>query len=233
MIRPLSVVALLALSLPLARAQQGCRKISMEGDVRRGASFDRAITPQMNFLLQPTDTGWRIEVQPAGKPLQHDAAETATPPYASTSPLLLTTDFGLRAQDAVSWNPRRFSFVANPTQAESASRDEDIVLDKKLDPKQMQAPQMRLIGLAMHGAHGEFQILNASLVPGTADQSAAGAALASHWRTTPHTLVQPPAGSKASQLGSLEQVHFKVTLWLPPGTALARGVHATPAACPP
>ena len=42
---------------------------------------------------------------------KHDYAELATPPYESVSPLLLSTDFSFRAQDAVAWNPRRFRYA--------------------------------------------------------------------------------------------------------------------------
>ena len=44
---------------------------------------------------------------------KHDYAELATPPYESVSPLLLSTDFSFRAQDAVAWNPRRFRYADN------------------------------------------------------------------------------------------------------------------------
>ena len=40
-----------------------------------------------------------------------DYAELATPPYRSVNPLLISTDYGFRSQDAVGWNPRRFRFA--------------------------------------------------------------------------------------------------------------------------
>ena len=38
----------------------------------------------------------------------------ATPPYESISQREVGTTFGIRAQDAIGWNPRSFRFFTNP-----------------------------------------------------------------------------------------------------------------------
>jgi hypothetical protein len=231
LLKPLLAVTL-ACCAPVAGAQQSCRKVVFDGSVKRGETFRRPLNQQLTFLLLPTSSGWRIEVQPSGAALSHDAAEVATPPYQSVSPLLLTTDYGFRAQDVVSWNPRQFEFATDAAIAANASKDVDTDLNPSSDAKTKQETELRLVRVAMNSAHGELQILDASLVPGTADQTAAAASVAAHWRTTPHTLLQPSAGTKASAGGSVESLRFKVTLWLPRALTLAAGLHPTSAACP-
>jgi hypothetical protein len=60
-----------------------------------------------------------VRVLPAQGPRgQHDYAELPpppyqTPPYFSVSPLLVSSDFSFRAQDAVGWNPQRFRYAAS------------------------------------------------------------------------------------------------------------------------
>jgi hypothetical protein len=223
-------------------AQQACRKVTFQSQVKKGETFQKPITPALMFLLKPTSDGWQIEMQtsPAS---QHDAAEVATPPYQSINPLLLTTGYGMRAQDAVAWNPRNFQFVTKPAQIAEASQDLELEIHKPgptdfdkgysaNSEKPTKDAEMRLIALAMNSPHGQLRILDASLVPGTADQSAAAATVASHWRTTPHTLVQPAAGTAATPSGSLESLKFEVTLWLPRGLQLAAGLRPVAAACP-
>lgn len=229
----LAVVAIfLAMPLSVASAQRGCRKVEFDGSVARGQTFTRALGPALQFHLDPVANGWRVRVFTAGPHAGHDAAEVATPPYDSANPLLLSTDFNLRAQDVVSWNPRDFQFATSASAAESASRDEDTLLDKTSSPEKKKAAEARLVLLATHAAHGELKILNAALVPGTADQSPQAAAVAAHWRTTPHTLVQPAAGKPATPQGSVESLQFRVTLWLPRDIVLPRDLSAVPAACP-
>jgi len=216
----------------MSAAAQKCRKVSFAAEVGAGQEYRHAISARQAFLLKPVANGWRIEVVPATTTTavsRHDAAEVATPPYQSVSPLLLTTDYKFRAQDVVSWNPREFQFATNLEHIEQASADEDILFDKSADAAKRSQAEQRLIALASSSApdsaRGQLQILAASLVPGTADQVPAAAAVASHWRTTPHTLVQPHAGAAASPLGTVESLRFAVSLWIP-----AAGANAS--ACP-
>jgi hypothetical protein len=227
-----SIVVLLLLASVAATAQQSCRKVVFSGDVQPGQAYRHAISSKLAFVLQPTATGWRIEVQPVPFQSPRDAAEVATPPYQSVSPLLLTTDYTFRSQDVVSWNPREFEFATDPNVIANAAQDVDLLLNKATDPARKKEAETRLIALAGSAAHGELKILDSSLVPGTADQSAAAAAVAAHWRTTAHTLVQPKAGAKATPSGTVESLRFQVTLWMPANISLAAGMHGVPTSCP-
>jgi hypothetical protein len=228
--RLLAPALLLALAASSAFAQKSCVKVSFDGEVRAGQEFERAFSPSLEFRMHPTAAGWRAEILQPGTQPAHDAAEVATPPYQSASPLLLTTDYSFRAQDAVAWNPRQFQFLVEPSP--SSAKDVDTLLDKTSSAAAKQAAEKRLVYGATHAAHGELRILDAALVPGTADQSAAAAAVASHWRTTQHTLVQPAAGHSATPQGSIESLKFHVTLWLPRSVRVVRDIHPVAAACP-
>jgi hypothetical protein len=214
-----------------AAAQRGCRKVEFDGAVARGQEFSRALSGDLTFDLQPVAAGWRIRVLYSASHPVHDAAEVATPPYQSINPLLLTTEYGLRAQDVVSWNPRQFQFVAEgPDKALSA--DEDTLLSKTSADREKSAAEKRLIAAVAHAWHGELKILDASLVAGTADQAPAASAVASHWRTTPHTLVQPEQGKPATALGEVESLKFRVTLWMPVSARVKKELRGVAAACP-
>ena len=78
----------------------------------RGRILSRPIGNGLEVTLEPLPSGWILRVIPKGKPRPpHDYAELATPPYHSVSPLLISTDYSFRAQDALGWNPRRFRFA--------------------------------------------------------------------------------------------------------------------------
>src|SRR5579871_6468917 len=86
-----------------------CTRAVMEGEVWAGQRFEKRIGNGLEVMLEPLESGWILRVLPVGAPRpEHDYAELASPPYRSVSPLLISTDFSFRAQDAVAWNPRHF-----------------------------------------------------------------------------------------------------------------------------
>ena len=89
-----------------------CSRAVIEGEVRAGGGFRASFGGGLDFVLEPTALGWVVRVLPTGEGRKSvDYAEVATPPYRSVSPLLVSTDFSFRAQDAVGWNPRRFRYA--------------------------------------------------------------------------------------------------------------------------
>jgi hypothetical protein len=141
----------------------------------------------------------------------HDYAELATPPYQSVNPLLLSTDFSFRAQDAVGWNPRRFRFALNVEDYQSLLKAYEAY---RLTQPATAVAQTELIKIVGRMPEGTMEILDARLVPGTADQTSAAAAVASHFTTTAHTL-DMPTGGKATPLGRVNWVRFRIRLDLP------------------
>jgi hypothetical protein len=140
----------------------------------------------------------------------HDYAELVTPPYRSVTPLLITTDYSFRAQDAVGWNPRRFRYAP-----EEASFSKMLKAYSDYENKAADAQQI-LATLVSHAPEGTLTILDAHLIPGTADQVPAAAAVATHFTTTAHT-VEKQADGKVSALGRLTWMRFRISLELPSG----------------
>jgi hypothetical protein len=201
----------------------GCQSVSFEGEVARGQSFLEPLGQGMVFDLEAVPAGWIVRVLPgAGPRPAHDAAELATPPYNSVTPLAITTDFSFRAQDAVAWNPRRFQFAADMSSFKKLQSAYAAYMAKPDDA----AIQERLAEMAAGEPTGELQILDARLVPGTANQGAMAAAVASHFSQTPHTVEQG-----GSPLGAITWLKFRVTVHLPAGFAAARGLKSDKKAC--
>ncbi len=79
-----------------------------------------------------------------------------------------------------------------------------------------------LAELASRQPEGALEILDAHLVPGTADQTRAASMVAGHFADTAHALEQP-AGGRPTPLGTLTWIRFRVSLALPPGQHAATG----------
>ncbi|HEY0306994.1 MAG TPA: hypothetical protein VGB94_02435 [Acidobacteriaceae bacterium] len=194
-----------------------CASASFEGVAQAGQSYTQPLGNGMAFTLEAVRAGWIVRVLPVKGPRPaHDAAELATPPYNSVTPLAVTTDFSFRAQDAVAWNPRRFQFAANAA---------DMVRLQRAYTAYLAAPDNAALGeklaeLAAGSATAELQILDAKLIPGTANQAQMAAAVASHFSQTPHTT--EPSG--ASPLGAVTWMRFRVTLHLPREFEAATGL---------
>ena len=182
---PSQSLAALALSalLPSALNAQAraCASLHFEGEVAAGNNFSRNIDASHAFLLESTAAGWIIRVLPLG-PLArtrapHDFAELATPPYRSPNPLVISTDFAFRAQDAIAWNPREFHYFATQEQMSIATRAFDATMREPNRPSAGAA----LFPLLGQACEASLQILDARIAGGTADQTAAAATVASHF----------------------------------------------------
>ncbi len=228
--------ALLLLSPPFlsgqARAgapQRSCRAEIVEGELTAGHEFRAGIGNGLALYFQPIASGWILRVIPAtGPPGDEDYAELATPPYESVSPLSLSTDFAFRAQDAVGWNPRRFRWAGS--EAEFIRLHEAYLRYVHAGASPPGPLEVELSEQVARAAEGSLSILDARLVPGMADQSAMAAAVASHFTSTAHTLVDPADG-RPSPLGRLLWVRFRVRLELPPEFRPTHGGHLVPQLC--
>lgn len=225
--RTIFLAALLAVLTSTAGVSQQrakiaqCRAGVLEGQVRAGESFIRPIGGGLELMLEPLASGWILRVLPSGQPRpQHDYAELATPPYHSVSPLLISTDFSFRAQDAVGWNPRRFRFAANQA---SFGRLLNAYNEYEAKPRPSPSSQQNLAALVSQSPEAVLTILDAHLIPGTADQARTAAAVATHFLTTAHTIENPPGG-KPTALGTVTWIRFRISLNLPPGFRADRGL---------
>jgi len=241
-----------SLGLPAAAQQQTCRKMVLAGEVGANQEWRAAFGQGWVFRLVPIQpgnagySGWDLVVDrdpPAGFP---DALLVATPPYNSINEREVGTTFGLRAQDAIGWNPRSFRFLTTPEGfhqsrqlylslsgdgqirlAEPASTPRNTSANKNLPA--VRATQ-RLMQLERQSSAGQFRILDARLAPGVSD----AASYAENWALaspkTRHTLESSTTG-KSTPLGELHWIQFSITLWLPASWKTPAALHATRAAC--
>ena len=246
----LSAAAALMFALPCLAAPSHpavCTRVAFDGLVNAGQEWRTPLGEGWVFRVLPIVpgphgyTGWDLvvdRVPPAGFP---DALLLATPPYNSINDREIGTTFGLRAQDAIGWNPRSFHFLANPAAFLEGQKLFVALLNRlhalaassqkpDSDPE-VERLTHQLMSLRSHSASGELRILDAGLAPGTADPASYAQNWAHQAAYMSYTMI-PQSGFNSSPLGELGWMHFSLTLWLPSGWKLPGGVSGTSAACP-
>jgi hypothetical protein len=240
------ITAVAARTMAGAPHAAGCEKIVMTGEVRAGQEWKAAIGEGWVFRVMPIQpvnagySGWDLvmdRVQAAGFP---DALLLATPPYDSINEREIGTTFGVRAQDAIGWNPRSFRFITSPGVLEKSQqhfqrmyRDARPAATEKSGLKGTRATEpvdAWLEELLRRSSPGQFRILDARLTPGIADAPAYGENWALHLASTPHTVEAAPGG-RSTPLGTLNWMRFSVTFWLPATWNAPGELHATSGAC--
>lgn len=205
----LSALLLSGLASPPAQAlSAACSKITIQGEVSSrqawSASLDQGWVLRL-VPVQPEDkySGWDIvldRIHPAGFP---DAVLLATPPYGSLNEREIATTYGLRAQDAIGWNPRTFRFLPDSA-AFHAAQQLYLSSHGAADPK----TSARLLDLIHSASQGELRILDVRLAPGIADpvpyaQNWALAAARTPYQVAPSPPVSPPRAARSSGCASL------------------------------
>jgi hypothetical protein len=241
-------IALLVFSTLVSGAatppKAACTRMIFEGEVSAGVTWTFPLGEGWVFRavpippLQPAYSGWDLVVDrqpPEGFP---DALLLATMPYNSINEREIGTTFGLRAQDAIGWNPRNFRFIANPEDFREARRlfrslTANTALLSAADGRSDRDPQVmaRLLEIQKHAAAGELRIVDARIVPGVADPAPYAQPWAVASSRTPHTIEDAPGG-KSSALGILKWMRFAVTLWLPADWVVPASVRRQHVACP-
>ncbi len=205
-----------------------CIRGVLEGEVRAGEGYVRPIGNGLEVMLEPLASGWILRVLPVDGPRPaHDYAELATPPYQSVSALLISTDFSFRAQDAVGWNPREFRFAAD---GHSFAQLAEVYGEYRRSSAPSGDVKGRLAELVSRALQGRLEILDASLIPGTADQARAAAMVASHFSTTAHRIEQPEDG-RVTPLGKVTWMRFRIGLELPMGFRADKGIRLERSGC--
>jgi hypothetical protein len=254
----LSIVLVLAFAVSALAAPprpSACTRVELTGKVNAGQEWKASLGEGWIFRVVPIApgtagyTGWDLVVDrdpPAGFP---DALLLATPPYNSINEREIGTTYGLRAQDAIGWNPRSFRFLINPadflqgqklflalsSQLQTPSGKAPAAGSKPPGTPSNEDPALarltrQLMDLQSRAAAGEFHILDAGLAPGIADPEP----FAQNWALRAarmQTTLVPPTGSKPTPRGELDWMHFTITLWLPAGWKPPHDLSATPAPC--
>jgi hypothetical protein len=214
----LSAILLLALATPPAQAlPAACSKITIQGEVSSRQAWSAPLGQGWVLRLlpvQPADkySGWDIvlnrtpgdRIEPAGFP---DAVFLATPPYGSLNEREIATTYGLRAQDAIGWNPRTFRFLTDPAVFQAAQKlylsSPSLSSHSAADPK----VSARLLDLIHSASQGELHILDARLAPGVADP----APYAQNWALaaarTPYQVLPSPSGQPTPRGAALDALH--------------------------
>jgi len=219
-----------------AATPKSCQKLVLQGEVQAGQEWRADFGQGWVFRVLPiqpaqTYSGWDLVVdraQPTGYP---DALLLATPPYNSINEHEVGTTFGLRAQDAIGWNPRSFRFLPSP---EALQQGKKLFLGLKgapgaTTPADARAMQ-QLLELGRQSAAGQFRILDARLVPGVGDAAPYAQSWALAAGRTSHSY-EAPASGKSTPLGELRWIRFSITLWLPLDWKMPQGLTAQRAAC--
>lgn len=223
-----------------------CERLELAGEVNAGHEWRAAFGEGWVFRLLPIApgrtgdaySGWDLVVDrehPAGYP---DALLLATPPYNSINEREVGTTYRLRAQDAIGWNPRSFHFLTAPAALrEGQSLYIELSRDGRSQPSSAagaDSPESRatrkLMALQDSASAGEFRILDARLVPGSADAVSYAENWALQSEKTPYS-VESMMGSHPTPRGELFWIKFSITLWLPNGWKPPKTVKATPASC--
>jgi hypothetical protein len=223
-----------------------CQRVTIEGRVNVGREWDVSLGEDWIFRILPISSsspeysGWDLVVdrqQPAGFP---DALLLATLPYNSINEREIGTTFGLRAQDAIGWNPRSFRFLLNTADFREAQQLFRSLMtiaahapaNAAHDPAAPRGSALsRLVELRQRASSGELQILDAAIVPGVADPAPYAQAWALAASRTPHQIEAVPAGT-SSALGTLNWMKFSLTLWFPAHWRIPPELHPAPTACP-
>ena len=240
-----------------------CSSIPLTGEVKEGQEWSAGIGEGWIFRLAPIQpsgrgySGWDLVVNRAEDASYPDALLVATPPYGSLNEREIGTTYGLRAQDAIAWSPRRFHFLTSTKdwqQARELYRDLMAVQVGKQAVKQagkaagagkpedsrngsfqsaIAAKLLAMLSDPGKMGSGVFSVLDARLIAGAGDPPAYAQQWAAHLSDVPHTIEQSGslAGVSPSWRGELRWIRFAVTLTLPAGWKLPQGLRSGEATC--
>jgi hypothetical protein len=180
-------------------------------------------------------SGWDLAVdreQNGGYP---DALLLATPPYGSLNTREIGTTYGMRAQDAIAWTPRRFRFFTAVAEWKQARELYGTLMREVGKDEGSDVAGQKL--LSMVGApgvgYGEFEVVDSRLVAGVGDPPAFARQWAANLGRVPHTLVQNEdrSGGAGAPLGELKWIQFRATLTLPGNWKFPSGLSGKATSC--
>lgn len=152
-------------------AENSGQTVHLEGQLKAGDVFERAIERELVFQLNPNHgpeiSGWTIKIHPKIETQGTDAEfiSVVTPPYRSSNARYLDNSYGISAKEAVAWTPRTFYFVLDK---EGHKRASD-ALNKVLWPYNYSEGEVHAAGKALDDlpkGEGELRILDSKILEG-------------------------------------------------------------------
>jgi hypothetical protein len=162
-----------------------------------------------------------------------DGLLLATPPYGSLNEREIGTTYGMRAQDAIAWGPRRFHFLTSVDRWKRARELYATVMAGRGGVSGEAATRELLAMVSGDVGSGEFEVMDARLRAGLGDPPVFARQWAANLGRVPHELEQKDGrmGGVSGPLGELKWVHFRVTLMVPGSWELPAGLGAKAAKC--
>jgi hypothetical protein len=232
----------------LRTKQRNCTEIELRGEVAEKREWRAAIGEGWEFRVLPIAglpgkgdpavdgySGWDLAIdreQGGGYP---DALLLATPPYGSLNPREIGTTYGMRAQDAIAWTPRRFQFLTEVEQWKRARELYGTLMSgagKGAGSHVAGQKLLDMMGVPGVG-YGELEVADARLIAGVGDPPAFARQWAANLGRVPHTLVQSDdrSGGAGKPLGELKWIRFRATLTLPGGWKFPSGIRGKETRC--
>jgi hypothetical protein len=177
-----------------------CLHLSFAGEVSAGQAFGRKFSKKLGFRLNPSQSGWTIEVISYEQTDSGNAEYSwvVNPPYRSYNVRYMDTTYGTTPSEAIKYSPRDFNFVLNEQQFKRASDLVEMAImshplsdhrsQQELDKESMDAIQALE---ALPVAKGRLTIMNSRVADPTEE----------------------------GDFGSIEWLKFKVELHVPCGFA--------------
>ena len=229
--------------------EKRCTEMVLDGEVAEKQEWWAAIGEGWEFRVLPIAgapgkgslaagygySGWDLAVDRERDGGYPDALLLASPPYASVNPREIGTTYGMRAQDAIAWMPRRFRFFTSVEEWKRAKELYGTLMQGTGTNAGSDVAGQKL--LSMVGApgvgYGEFEVVDSRLVAGVGDPPAFARQWAANLGRVPHTLVQSGdrSGAAGGQLGELKWIRFRATLTLPGGWKYPSGLSAKATSC--
>jgi len=229
--------------------ERSCTELVLRGEVAEKQEWRAAIGEGGEFRVLPITgvpgkgspaagygySGWDLAVDRERDGGYPDALLLGTPPYRSVNPREIGTTYGMRAQDAIEWTPRRFRFLTAVEQWERARElYGTLMLGAGRGSGSDVAGQKLLDLLSGQGTgYGEFEVEDARLVAGVGDPPAFARQWAANLGRVPHTLVQSEgrSGGAGPPLGDLKWIRFRAVLVLPKGWRFPSGLSGKATSC--
>jgi hypothetical protein len=210
-----------------------------------GSKHSGSVPPDRGY------TGWDLVMDRENGDGYPDALLLATPPYGSVNEREIGTTFGMRAQDAIAWEPRKFHFFTKVDRVQAArALYREIFAGVHKGPgtdasdaavsQEAESASIKLLDLISSDPEmglGQFSITDARLVSGSGNPPPYANAWLAHLSQVPHTLEQASPedlrhhGEFLSELGELRSIQFVVTLRFPRMWKVPAGTHTETANC--